>query len=451
MDFSIRLSRVATDSMGILGAFLFLGFFQPGLFGNGIDRNGVGAQSMGVAGASMANEDDPLTSASQNPAGLGFLQKPDITASLAGAWALGDYRNAYNGGGHLRDTWGLLPDFIWRQPIMQDMAMAFSVVTDSTRKADWYYRDPPGGGTGATTYGMRDFQSSIVNVRTAISLGWKFSDHWSVGASVGVTYNRNELSTPYTFQSQPAVAGYKTLLDLKTAGVGANGGMSVDWKPTDSFAMAWSYNSPTHFATRGRAKGDVTQQLVDAGIVGVPGQFRYDAKVATNLPQKIAWGASWKATSRLRLSGQVEWADWSSAYDKLDVRLAGGSNAAINSVVGSSAMQDQIALDWKDSFIYRAGLEYDIDDTWTVRMGYSYGKSPVPTQTLLPTTAAISEHTIAFGLGCKLKGCRIDFAYQYDLPAAQESSAAAIRGPEYKNSNVEVQAHWLGISTTIPF
>ena len=42
----------------------------------------------------------------------------------------------------------------------------------------------------------------------------------SLGVSVGAVYNVNTLETPYVFQSNPALAGLKTLLDLHTTGVG---------------------------------------------------------------------------------------------------------------------------------------------------------------------------------------------------------------------------------------
>ncbi|WP_166647081.1 OmpP1/FadL family transporter [Prosthecobacter fusiformis] len=428
-----------------------MGFFAPEVQASGIDRNGIGARSMGMAGATLADDLDAVTSAAQNPAALGFLEKSDVSLGIAGAWASGRYDNAQNEGGKLTDTWGLLPEIVYRQPLADRLAMSMSLITDSTRLADWYFRDPAGGATGTTSYGQQHHRSSIINMRAALGLGWRLTDQLALGASVGLVYNRNELTTPYTFQTQPALKGFKTLLDLETEGFGANGDLALHWKPTKDFAMAFSYRTATQFNTEGTARGDVTRQLVDAGLVGVPGEFKYDAKVATHLPQKAAVGMTWQALKKLRVGGQAEWVDWSNAYDVLEVRLANGSNPAVNATTGSKSLDDDIDLNWKDSFVFRLGFEYELTESLSLRMGYAYGSNPVSTDTLLPTTAAISEHTLALGLGYTRGRYQIDLAYQYDLPAVQHSSARSIQGPEYKDSRVKLQSHWIGLTTKIAF
>lgn len=428
-----------------------LGLLAPQGMASGIDRNGLGARSMGMAGATLADDLDAVTSAAQNPAMLGFLSGGDVSLGVAGAWARGDYANALGDGGRLTDTWGVLPEGVLRRKMTEDLGMSLSVLTDSTRLANWYFRDPPGGATGTTSYGWEEHRSSIINVRAALGLGWRLTDRLAVGASVGLVYNRNELAAPYTFQSQPVLAGFKTLLDLETEGYGANGDVAVHWKMTESVAMAFSYRTATHIHTRGTARGDVTRQLADAGLTGVPGGFEYDAKVATRLPQKAAVGVTWQALKKLRVGGQAEWVDWSSAYDELEVRLDKGSNAAVNGTVGSRALQDNIALNWRDSVVLRLGVEYALTDTLSLRAGYAYGSNPVPTDTLLPMTAAISEHTLGLGLGYTNGRYQVDLAYQYDLPAFQESSAESIRGGEYKKSRVNLQSHWVGLTTRIAF
>lgn len=445
-----KISHSAPSLPSLIGglAILLLPSIAPG---SGIDRNGLGARSMGMAGATLADEKDAVTTAAMNPAGLGFLTESDFSVGIAGAWAQGHYDNAWGDDGKLTDTWGVLPELVWRQSLADRLGMSLSLLTDSTRLADWYFRDPPGGATGTTSYGMRHHRSSILNMRAALGLGWRLTDHWSLGANVGLVYNRNELTTPYTFQSNPVLSGFKTLLDLETEGYGANGDLSLQWKPMEAFAMAFSYRTATHIHTRGTARGDVTRQLADAGLTGVPGGFEYDAKVANRLPQKAAIGISWQAMKKLNVGAQAEWVDWSSAYDVLEVRLDKGSNAAVNATTGSRSLEDNIELKWRDSIVLRLGIEYELTESLFLRMGYAYGSNPVPTETLLPMTAAISEHTLGVGLGYKSGRYAVDLAYQYDLPAFQRSSATAIRGGEYKGSRVKLQSHWIGLTTKIAF
>ncbi|MDB6138580.1 MAG: aromatic hydrocarbon degradation outer membrane protein, partial [Verrucomicrobiaceae bacterium] len=182
----------------------------------------------------------------------------------------------------------------------------------------------------------------------------------------------------------------------------------------------------------------------------VPGKFHYDSDIETKLPQKVALGTSWQATSRLRLSAQADWINWADAFDKLNVHLSNGSNPAINGLLQSNKIDDTINLDWKDRFVYRAGAEYALTGTLTLRAGYAYGKSPVPDQTLLPMTAAISEHTLGIGLGYNGGSYHVDLGYQRDLNATQHAGSG-ITGTEYDNSTVNISANWLALTLGFNF
>lgn len=442
----IRLLRCLS---GFFTAFLTISSSLA--WANGLDRNGTGARSMGKAGASIADDSDAFSSIELNPAALGFLQSADFHATVAGAWGSGRFRNSQKSGGNLVDAGVLFPELALRFPIARNMAWGLAVTPQYSRIADWYIHDPEGGLDGGTSYGWQHHRSEILNVRTAVGLGARVTESLSFGGTVGLVYTRNRLATPYIFQSHPALAGMKTALDLQSDGFGFNGDLAAEWRATENLSLALTYRSPTKFNTEGQAQGDITRQLRSLGLRGVPGAYDYDADVATELPQKAALGFTWKAVPRLRFSGQVEWINWSAAYDSLDVKLSNGSNPAINGLLGTDELEDVIALDWQDRFVYRAGLEYDVSEHLTLRTGYSYGKSPIPASTLLPMTAAISEHTVALGLGYQQGPYSVDLAYQYDLPITEHADASSITGSEYKNSSVELEAHWLALTVGYQF
>jgi long-chain fatty acid transport protein len=148
---------------------------------------------------------------------------------------------------------------------------------------------------------------------------------------------------------------------------------------------------------------------------------------------------------------QVDWINWSDAFDDLPITLRNGSNADLNGFAGSSTLQDTPPLDWRDRFVYRVGVEYAVTPQVTVRGGYAYGKSPVPDATLTPLTAAIMEHSLGVGVGYRHRRFLVDFAYQYSLPAAQRVGQSALLSGEYSNSRVEVEVHWLALTAGIEF
>lgn len=418
---------------------------------NGLDRNGVGARSMGMAGASVADTEDAFSSMSLNPSALGFARGTDLYLSATAITASGRYNDLQNDRGRLAGDWSVLPDVVFRTPLGNDVTLGFSVIPDSSRMGDWHFRDPLGGPTGDTSYGFQEFHSEILNVRAALGLGWRLSDSLSLGASVGGVYTRNELKSPYIFQSHPALAGLKTLLDMETDGYGINGDVGLTWKASRDLTFGLSYRTPTKFDTSGSADGDIAAQFKSLGLGGAPSQFHYDSDIETRLPQKVTAGVSWQATQRLRLAAQVDWINWSDAFDHLNVHLTNGTNPAINGVLGTNRIDDTIRLDWKDRLAWRAGAEFALTERLCLRAGYAYGRSPVPDSTVLPMTAAISENTASAGLGYKGGSYRVDLAWQHDFDATQHAGTTGITGTEYDHSGVSVSANWLALTVGFNF
>lgn len=143
---------------------------------------------------------------------------------------------------------------------------------------------------------------------------------------------------------------------------------------------------------------------------------------------------------------EVEWTRWSNGFEQLQVHLDGGSNSAINGLLGDNTIVDHIPLRWRDTVTYRIGIEHRIAEERTLRGGYQFGLSPVPSETLLAMTAAITEHTIAAGLTWERGPTRVALAYQSDLPTTLSTTGSVIRSGEYRDGEIEVGANWFGLT-----
>lgn len=427
-------------------------FVFPNLLrGNGINRNGIGAKAISMGGASAADVSDTFAATTQNPALLGFSVSDDLALGLTGVIADAEFRNGTSAVGLLDDRAGVIPEIAVRKLLRDDLALGFSLVSEQARVADWVFEDKPGGASGVTSYGRRSHHSEIIGIRGAVSLGWKISDQLSVGAGVGTVYNRNSLNSPYTFQSHPTLAGFKTLLDLETEGFGMNGDLGVTWRPSEDVTLALSYRTVTQIDTHGSAKGDIRNQFDDLGLSQVPGHFGYDARVENTLPDRLTAGLSWQATDRTRFAFQADWTGWADTFDDLTVNLRDGTNPSINGLLNSDAIEDTIPLKWRDTITLRFGLEHEFAADWFLRGGYSYGASPVPDETALPMTAAISEHSVGLGIGHVCGPFQIDLAYQIDLPSSRTLDQSIIRSGEFEDSHLELEAHWIALTVGYEF
>ena len=433
-----------------LAAILILMVGINHTFADGIFRNGVGGRSMGLGGADVAYAVDPLGAMGANPAGLGFLTGPELDLGAVGAVTIGRFTKTTNSDGHLSNTPNGFPDFAFAMPIGKSpVSFGISFIPDSVLSADWHYNDPPGGLGGNTSYGPQEDKSEILVFRSAAGLGVSLGDHWSIGGSIGLLYNQNALKTPYIFQTQPTLKGAKTLLDLNTDGFGWDGQVGVLFRANDKLQFGVTYRTSSRVDSRGSASGNVGAQF------GFPGNtnynFNYDAQVVNHFPQMVTVGTSWKFHPKWRLALQLDWINWGGAFGQLPVSLSNGNNGAINGIVGSSSLQDGVPLNWKDEFVYRGGLEYNLNDNWILRGGYAHGNSPVPDSTLTPLTAVIMENTLTAGVGWHRGRYNVDLAYQWDLPAQRNVGTSGLQAGEYSNSSTQVGIHWLALTAGVKF
>jgi long-chain fatty acid transport protein len=261
----------------------------------------------------------------------------------------------------------------------------------------------------------------------------------------GAIYNDNTLQAPYVFQTEPTLAGAKTLLDLQTDGFGYNGHVGVLFRPREDLQFGLTYKSETVVRSTGTATGDAGAEF------GTPQPFRYDAGVKNRFPHIVTGGASWQIDSQWRVALQLDWVNWSGAFQTLPVRLRNGNNVAINGALGSTSLNDNVPLNWRDQVNVRAGVEYALNEAWKLRGGYAYGNSPVPDATLTPLTAVMNEHMFALGVGYTFRQCRFDFGYQLELPASRSVGTSGLLSGEYSNSRTETTIHNFAFTTSIRF
>ena len=445
-----RSKKLFCPGLCALPLFLMACHFDRA-WADGTDDNGIGARSMAMGGADVAWAADPLGAMGVNPAALSFLDSPELTLGGVGGIVQGQFNKPGVSNGSLDGNPEALPEGAFAMPIAKlPVVIGLSFVPESMMLANWHYGDPPGG-LGGVSYGNQQDRSEILALRSALGVAVQVTRDFSFGSSVGLIYNKNELTTPYVFQNlQPnpnGLNGAKTLLNLQTEGLAWNAQVGLMYRVTPDLQIGISYESETKIVSTGDATGDPSAQFhLPPGSL----PFHYDTTVTNTLPQEVRAGLSWKFQPQWRLAVQVDWIDWSDAFKNLPLSFKNGSNPSVNAALGSS-FSESIPLDWQSRFVYRAGLEYSVTPSLTLRAGYSYGGNPVPSSTLTPMTAAIMEQTVTAGIGYHWKQFQVDLAYQYDLPVTESIQTSGLRSGEYSNSTIKVSAQEIALSTTVKF
>jgi long-subunit fatty acid transport protein len=412
--------------------------------------NTASARSMALGGVYLPSQGGVIDALAANPAGLALVGGRTLDLNLTSIFAHGSFSNSVNTNSPLNDAPGVIPYGAFGAPIAHSgFSIGLGVVPELVSVSNWNYVDA--AGVAGASYGLQKQKSAILAARAVVGVGFALSRKVSLGLSAGAVYNSNTLETPYVFQSNPALAGLKTLLDLHTRGVGWNTSAGLIASPTDRLQFNVAWKSRTTIDSTGDANGNIGVQLAALGLGAARPDFHYSAGVQTVLPQSVLAGMNWRVNGGWIFAVQADWVNWKDAFASLPVSLTNGNNADINGLLGSSAIFDRVPLNWKDQYSFRGGVERLLTEAISLRGGYAHASNPVPASTLSPLTAAIMTNQLSAGIGYRLGRWRFDLAYGIDPTAQENVVKTALLSGEYSNSKVRIGTQSTSINTSFRF
>jgi long-chain fatty acid transport protein len=407
------------------------------------------ARSMALGGVYLPSAGGAIDAMAANPAGLTLLGARTLDLSLTGVFAGGSFSNSVNANAPLKDSPGVVPYGAFGMPVGHSrFSIGFGLTPELTSVSNWNYVDAPG--VAGASYGLQKHKSAILAVRSAAGVGFAPNRKLAFGVSVGAVYNSNTLDAPYIFQSNPALAGLKTLVDLHTTGIGWNMNAGVIATPSDRVQFNVAWKSRTVVNSTGDADGNIGAQLTALGLAAQPA-FHYSAAVRNVLPQSVLAGVNWRVAGKWTFALQGDWVNWKNAFSSLPVSLTNGTNADINGLLGTNSILDRVPVLWKDQYSARLGVEYRVTENVSMSSGYAYSTNPVPASTLSPLTAAIMTDQISTGIGFHRGHWRIDLAYGIDPSSKESVGRSALLSGEYSNSSVRIGIQSVRLNTSLQF
>jgi long-chain fatty acid transport protein len=376
-------------------------------FPSGFQIMTQGARATGMGLAFTAVADDP-TAIFYNPAGLGWMSH--MEASLGGSIltrVTGDFQgaNPYPGAGtteHYKKQSFLLPTVYAVLPLMKDVNLGIGVYAPYGLGLHW---ENPDTWSGRFISQNAVIQSSDLNPVVSVRILPQVAI--AVGADLRfskVQLERNQAAiNPFT-NSIVDVAHIKLNGYLEDNHAwGWNTGIMI--KPVEMFSFGVSYRSRIKMDFQETAK--FSQRLT--------GNAQFDALVGSQLPlgsHKAMTTITFPSTlnigtavnlcdSRLTLSAEADWSEWST-FKSLDVVFPDLPTLGIH-------RQDL----WHNSWAYRAGIQYKVTKQFAVRAGYYYDKSPQPAIDAGPILSDNDRnvYTIGFGYNTDRWGVDIGDAY----------------------------------------
>jgi len=412
--------------------------------------NTASASSMGMGGVYLPSHGGVLDALAANPAGLSLIGSRTLDLSITSIFTSGSFSNSVNTDAHLNNSPGVIPYGAFGMPIRHSrFSIGVGVLPELMSEANWNYVDAPG--VAGASYGLQRQRSAIIAAKAVVGVGYALSRKISLGVTAGAVYNQNTLETPYVFQSNPALAGLKTLVDLHTSGLGWNTSVGLIASPTDRLQLNVAWKSSTTIDSTGNINGNIGAQLAAVGLGAARPDFHYNAGVQTVMPQSVLAGANWRVDGHWVFALQADWIDWKGSFASLPVTLTNGNNADINGLLGTNQIFDRVPLDWKNQYSFRGGVERFLTENISLRGGYAHSNNPVPAATLSPLTAAIMTNQLSTGIGYRHGHWRVDLGYGIDPRTTENVGKTALLSGEYSNSKVRIGSQSLGLNTSFQF
>ncbi len=434
-----------------IAAILLMGAATPALAaGYGLREHSVDA--MGVAYAGAAASDSDASYLAYNPASLAGVENGDATMGVTFIFPHSDgsftattsFGNDAGGDGqpseYVNDA--MVPQVSLRQRINEQWAVGITVNVPWGLKTEY-----PGDWAGRYYAGKT--RLTVASITPMVS--YQVTPTFALGVGINAQYAKGTLSNAIDFGLIGAVNGFGTTpgtLDgsaiIKNADDWSWGWVAgAMFHPSDRVTLGVSYRSSVHHTVEGPIHFTWDAGGVAAGINGAMGLFA-DTHVAVNVttPDVVAAGLRYQFNDQWTGLLGVDWTNWS-VFKELRVRMANPVQP-----------DDVTTANWDDSWFVSAGLEYAMNEAWTLRAGAAYDDTPVPDSTRSPRIPDTGRFWLAAGATWHMTD-RMDVKLAYAhvfLDDAPIHQTPAIPGNELRGTLIgssDVDADVVGASVEL--
>ena len=389
----IQLASIGRPGLSLTVAASLLLSVPAFASGYGVREWSAVAMGSAYAGASATGSDASFLA--YNPASLASVGTYDSSASLVGLFpsSSGTYTTATTSFG--TPTGGLttpdgiiknafVPNLGARVRLSDDWAVGLAVYAPWGLSTD--YED-----TWAGRY--HALQSDLLTVDVVPTISYQISDSFAVAAGVQIQYATGTLSNAIDIGTigalysvpgaTPGAQDGSVVFDADGWGVGFTLGAMAEL--AEGFTVGVSYRSAVSHTLDGPLDFTLDTAGVGAAISGAGILLDTDAETTLTTPDRVSVGARIQLSDQWTLLGEFDWTNWS-RFQELRV-------------VSDNPLQpdDVTTAQWEDSLFGSIGLEYQVDEQWTLRAGAGIDASPIPDATRNPRIPDADRTWVSIG------------------------------------------------------
>ena len=345
---------------------------------NGYFAHGYGIKAKGMGGAGVALAQDGFAGAN-NPAQSAFAgNRYDVGVDLfMPEREMARTDSPFGPFGNVSEKSGsesfLIPEFGYNNVINDQLSMGLTIYGNGGMNTD-YNGDPRILGTASGDLGV-DLMQLIV----APTLAYKLSPQHSLGVSPLIVYQ--------TFEAK-GLQGFGIQNQGKDSSSGLGVRLGYLGKLTDQLSVGASYSPKINMSNFKKYDGLFAEQ----------GDF--------DIPANYTLGLAFQVTSALQVALDYQLIEYG---DIRSIANPASRTAPLGADNGSG-------FGWSDINVVKLGVQWQANDTWTLRAGYNKGDNPINAQNVtfnILAPGVIEEH-LTLGATMKLDAqSEVSASYMY--------------------------------------
>lgn len=395
-------------------------------------------------GSAVAAVVDDASAAFYNPAGIASLFGTHLRIDAVASRRGGEF-DAFGAGTFEREGgFDLAGGLYATHSVSRDLTLGLSVNAPWGLSVEW---ERPGSFVGR----FRATRTSLRSVSVSPVVAWQALPRLSLAGGPVFTYGVLELDR---FEHDPelsALAGAGPIAlarsDYELDGMAAGWVVGASWRIDDAVSLGAHLRSPVELDLVGPvvfvdvAPAELRDFTLPGRQISI-GEILDERYVSQEtgarlpLPAVASGGLAWTPVERVRLTGDLQWIDWSEA-ESLELDFVNDS------------LDDRQPLGYDDSWTVRVGVEVRHRPGQSVRLGFAHVESPAPTGGLSPLIPDADRDEISGGVGLLWRDVTIDLAYRIAFLSDREG--VALPGDPVPDGVFQSSEHALAIGISRHF
>jgi len=255
------------------------------------------------------------------------------------------------------------------------------------------------------------------------AIAFKLTDRFSLGLGVSFIYSKLEQSITQLMNMGEATIDVPAEADVDGTSFGFNAGLLYKG---DKFRFGLNYRSRYTLDYAG---------TVSLEVPGYTAPFEGTGETSFAFPDLVTMGLSFDLSRKLIWAIDLHYVFWSS-YESYTFHFE----------VPTLALTEDLYVptQWKDSYLFRTGFEYQTTDRLALRCGFIYDKTPQPATTMDSTLPDANRIALTGGFGYRFGKLTLDFAYHFENFHKRTSERPDL--PAFLQGTFKTRAHLFGIN-----